>query len=418
MNTKNNNSPKRRFPNFESNWIDYEFKALLDSCEGIRRGPFGSALKKEFFVPKSEYVVYEQNNAIYNTWDTRYYINREKFQELEKFQVLPGDFLLSGAGTIGRIAQVPKGVEQGVFNQALIRLRINKSFVNENFFLIWMQSDKMQEKLTDANPGSAMTNLVPMSELKKWIVSIPKKEEQTRISCFIFKINTLISLHQHKLDKLKNLKKAYLTEMFPAEGERVPKRRFPGFEGEWEWKKLGELATIVRGASPRPIQDPKWFDSESEVGWLRISDVTEQNGRIYKLSQRLSSLGQEKTRVVSEPHLILSIAATVGKPVINYVRTGIHDGFLIFQEPKFEIEYMYYLLGMFRKNWAAYGQPGSQLNLNSDIVKEQRVAIPSQSEQVEISKFFKKLDQSITLQQQKLDKLNDLKKAYLNELFV
>ena len=206
--------------------------------------------------------------------------------------------------------------------------------------------------------------------------------------------------------------------MFPAEGERVPKRRFPGFEGEWEWKKLGELATIVRGASPRPIQDPKWFDSESEVGWLRISDVTEQNGRIYKLSQRLSSLGQEKTRVVSEPHLILSIAATVGKPVINYVRTGIHDGFLIFQEPKFEIEYMYYLLGMFRKNWAAYGQPGSQLNLNSDIVKEQRVAIPSQSEQVEISKFFKKLDQSITLQQQKLDKLNDLKKAYLNELFV
>ena len=108
----------------------------------------------------------------------------------------------------------------------------------------------------------------------------------------------------------------------------------------------------------------------------------------------------------------------MGKPVINYVRTGIHDGFLIFQEPKFEIEYMYYLLGMFRKNWAAYGQPGSQLNLNSDIVKEQRVAIPSQSEQVEISKFFKKLDQSITLQQQKLDKLNDLKKAYLNELFV
>ena len=172
MNTKNNNIPKRRFPDFKDEWVYFEFKSLLDSYEGIRRGPFGSALKKEFFVPTSEYVVYEQNNAIYNIWDTRYYINREKFQELEKFKVLPGDFLLSGAGTIGRISQVPKGVKQGVFNQALIRLRINKSFVDENFFLIWIQSDRMQEKLTDANPGSAMTNLVPMSELKKWIISL------------------------------------------------------------------------------------------------------------------------------------------------------------------------------------------------------------------------------------------------------
>lgn len=293
---------------------------------------------------------------------------------------------------------------------------LRSSELDSKFLYNFIQTEKYQV-VANRSTGTKM----PRSDwetVKDSDILFPSNFEQKKLGDFFQTIDSLISNRQHKLDKLKNLKKAYLSEMFPAEGERVPKRRFPGFEGEWEWKKLGELATIVRGASPRPIQDPKWFDSESEVGWLRISDVTEQNGRIYKLSQRLSSLGQEKTRVVSEPHLILSIAATVGKPVINYVRTGIHDGFLIFQEPKFEIEYMYYLLGMFRKNWAAYGQPGSQLNLNSDIVKEQRVAIPSQSEQVEISKFFKKLDQSITLQQQKLDKLNDLKKAYLNELFV
>ena len=64
---------------------------------------------------------------------------------------------------------------------------------------------------------------------------------------------------------------------------RVPELRFKGFVDDWEQRKLGKLSEIVRGASPRPIQDPKWFDSNSNVGWLRISDVTAQNGRIYYL---------------------------------------------------------------------------------------------------------------------------------------
>ena len=99
---------------------------------------------------------------------------------------------------------------------------------------------------------------------------------------------------------------------------KQPSYRFAGYTEPWEEKKLGELANIVRGASPRPIQDSKWFDKESDVGWLRISDVTEQDGRIYKLEQRISKLGQEKTRVLFESHLLLSIAATVGKPVVNW----------------------------------------------------------------------------------------------------
>lgn len=197
----------------------------------------------------------------------------------------------------------------------------------------------------------------------------------------------------------------------------IPKRRFPSFEGEWEEKKLGELSNIVRGASPRPIQDPKWFDEKSEIGWLRISDVSEQDGRIYKLEQRLSELGQQKTRVVHEPHLLMSIAATVGKPVINYVKTGVHDGFLIFLEPKFNLEYMFKWLEMHKNQWKRYGQPGSQLNLNSDIVKNQTIFLPECNEQVAIGSFFHLLDQSITLHQHKLDKLKNLKKAYLAELF-
>ena len=79
----------------------------------------------------------------------------------------------------------------------------------------------------------------------------------------------------------------------PNKDKNIPKRRFKAFENAdaWELRKLGELAEIVRGASPRPIQDPKWFDEQSEIGWLRISDVTEQDGRIYHLEQKISKLG-------------------------------------------------------------------------------------------------------------------------------
>lgn len=196
-----------------------------------------------------------------------------------------------------------------------------------------------------------------------------------------------------------------------------PRIRFKGFTEDWEQCKLGDLAEIVRGASPRPISDPKWFDNNSNVGWLRIADVTAQDGRIRYLEQKISELGQEKTRVIKTPHLLLSIAATVGKPVINYVPTGVHDGFLIFLNPKFNILFTFWWLEMFREKWNKYGQPGSQVNLNSDLVKNQVINIPNEKEQEKISSFLEALDKIITLHQRKLEKLKLAKKALLQKLF-
>ena len=415
MNTNNVNSPKRRFRSFEGEWEQRK----LGNIASMHARIGWQNLRTSEFLDNGDYYLITGTDFLNGriNFEKCHYVNKERYQQDKKIQVGKGSILITKDGTLGKVALVTDLNKPATLNAGVFNVVVKVPSINETYLYQYLAAPFLMDYVSKRATGGTIKHL-NQGILVEFPVDIPSYKEQVTIGQFLVCLDNAVTLHQHKLDKLKDLKQAYLTEMFPVEGERVPKRRFPGFEGEWEWKKLGELATIVRGASPRPIQDPKWFDSESEVGWLRISDVTEQNGRIYKLSQRLSSLGQETTRVVSEPHLILSIAATVGKPVINYVRTGIHDGFLIFQEPKFEIEYMYYLLGMFRKNWASYGQPGSQLNLNSDIVKEQRVAIPSQSEQVEISKFFNKLDQSISLQQQKLDKLNDLKKAYLNELFV
>ncbi|MEP9853031.1 restriction endonuclease subunit S [Staphylococcus aureus] len=199
--------------------------------------------------------------------------------------------------------------------------------------------------------------------------------------------------------------------------KNVPELRFPEFKEEWSKLKLGELAEIVRGSSPRPISDPRWFDINSDIGWLRISDVTEQNGKITKLEQKISKDGQKKTRVLHSKHLLLSIAATVGKPVINYVKTGVHDGFLIFLRPLFDIEFMYQWLDAYRPKWKKYGQPGSQVNLNSELVKSQKIYMPHSVEQKKISDFFSKLDRQIELEEQKLVKLEEQKKGYMQKIF-
>ena len=408
---------KIRFNNSKIDWQQVKFKNLLNSDEGIRRGPFGSALKKELFVQNSEYVVYEQQNAIYDHFNTRYRISEEKYHELKKFILLPGDFIMSGAGTIGKISLVPEGIEKGVFNQALIRLKVNKS-TDKEFFLQWMRSPEMQNKLTKANPASAMVNLVPMSEVKEWDVIVPSFTEQSAIGSLFRTLDDLLASYKDNLANYQSFKVAMLAKMFPKAGQTVPEIRLDGFEGEWEEKYIGELADIVRGASPRPIQDPKWFDLNSEIGWLRISDVTNQNGRIHSLEQKISKLGQEKTRVLTEPHLLLSIAATVGKPVVNYVKTGVHDGFLIFMNPKFDREFMFQWLEMFREKWNRYGQPGSQVNLNSDIVKNQKILVPCMEEQQAIGTYFSILDNLINSHQEKISQLETLKKKLLQDMFI
>lgn len=185
----------------------------------------------------------------------------------------------------------------------------------------------------------------------------------------------------------------------------------------WEKRKLGELANIRRGASPRPIKSKKWFSQTSQVGWIRISDVTEQNGRIHQVEQHLSDAGQKKTLVLKSKHLLLSIAATVGKPVQNYIQVGVHDGFIVFMDPKFDLDFMFYFLEKYRPNWARFGQPGSQININSELVRDLVVSIPTVHEQDAVAQFIITLDNLIAATQDKIDALEQAKKALLQRLF-
>lgn len=205
--------PNLRFKGFTDTWEQREFTQILKTKDGIKRGPFGSALKKEYFIPYGNYAVYEQRNAIYNSFNTRYYITQDKFEELKKFELVPGDIIMSGSGTIGRLALIPFNSKPGIFNQALIRFRINEQ--NDNlFFLYFMRTPKLQKKLTNVNPGSAMVNLVPIKEIKKWKFPFPYKREQKRIVSLLSKMDSLLTLYEDKQQYLIEIKNTLLNAMF------------------------------------------------------------------------------------------------------------------------------------------------------------------------------------------------------------
>nr|WP_208003460.1 HsdR family type I site-specific deoxyribonuclease [Macrococcus goetzii] len=219
---------------------------IFHPVEGIRRGPFGSSLKKEYFVGKSEYTVYEQNNAIYDHYKTRYFITRRKYKELEKFKISAGDFILSGAGTIGKLSRVPENTLTGVINQALIRIKINSKIIISDYFLHYFRSKQIQEKLTFANPGSAMTNLVPLSEMKKWQIVIPKIQEQKEISKLLNNINQTITLHQCQIRIFIQLKYSLKEELFinmnnKDYGEKIFQDDFVKELTKYKWSAPDEL---------------------------------------------------------------------------------------------------------------------------------------------------------------------------------
>ncbi|MCW8518880.1 restriction endonuclease subunit S [Streptococcus macedonicus] len=421
MSEKATKTPQIRFDGYTDAWEQRKFEDLLDSKDGVRRGPFGSALKKEFFVEDSEYVVYEQQNAIYDNYHTRYKITKEKFDELSKFKLNPGDFIMSGAGTIGRISRVPKGVKLGVFNQALIRFKINPEITDSEYFIQFVRADFMQKKLTGANPGSAITNLVPMSEVKKWEIKVPYLEEQQKIGNFFKEIDTTITLHQRECDLLAKMKKSYLQKMFPKNGEDKPEIRFDGYTDAWEQRKLGEIGKTQSGIG---FPDNEQGGLEG-VPFFKVSDMNNAgNEHEMKTANNYVSEEQLKRKKWKPIETVPAVMfAKVGAAIMLNRKRIVRTPFLIdnntmayvFDE-SWDTDFGKTLFETI--NLPRYAQVGALPSYNGSDIESIEISIPNKDEQIKIGSFFSNLDHIITLHQRELDSLKKMKKSLLQMMFV
>ncbi|MHD0396441.1 restriction endonuclease subunit S [Staphylococcus simulans] len=396
------NVPELRFPEFSGEWEEKNFGDITKVNQGLqiaiseRKTEYSPGL---YFYITNEFL--KENNKV------KYYIEQPQSSVIAQKE----DILMTRTGNTGKVIT---NVE-GAFHNNFFKIKFDKSKINRLFLYEILRHPKINNQFLSLAGTSTIPDL-NHSDFYSVGAFYPKYQEQQKIGDFFGKLDRQIELEEKKLALLEEQKKGYMQKIFSRE------LRFKDENGddypEWEEQKLGDLANIIRGAFPRPIKDPKWFDENSTIGWLRISDVTNQNGRITYLEQYISKLGEEKTRVLKSPHLLLSIAATVGKPVINYVETGVHDGFLIFQSPKFDIDYLFHWLECNRNIWKRYGQPGSQVNLNSEIVKEQRIQIGCIEEQKRISLFLNKLDDLIDNNKNKLKLMVFRKSTLLKKMMV
>ncbi|MFP6190885.1 restriction endonuclease subunit S [Helicobacter pylori] len=185
----------------------------------------------------------------------------------------------------------------------------------------------------------------------------------------------------------------------------------------WQRVRLGDIAEIKRGASPRPIENPKWFCANSNVGWVRISDISKNSRFLYKTAQKLSKKGIEKSRFIKQNSLIMSMCATIGKPIITKIDTCIHDGFVVFENLKIDLNYLYYFLCYIEKEWLESGQQGSQVNLNVDLIKNKEVFYPKDlNEQIAIANILSDVDRYLYSLDALILKKERVKKALSFEL--
>ena len=196
----------------ETNPYGWKQTTVGEVCSSIVRGPFGSALKKEFFVEPNEttYKVYEQKHAIQKSATIgTYYITAEKFDELRRFECVAGDILMSCSGTMGELYQLPEGCEKGLINQALCKFTLNKKILPIVFLTYMKQTiGKLETK------GSGIQNIAAVSYVKAMPINLAPMEVQEQFAAFVEQTDKSKLAIKDSLEKLETLKKALMQEYF------------------------------------------------------------------------------------------------------------------------------------------------------------------------------------------------------------
>jgi type I restriction enzyme S subunit len=186
----------------------------------------------------------------------------------------------------------------------------------------------------------------------------------------------------------------------------------------WYSLRIKRLTNVKRGASPRPIDDPKYFDDNGEFAWVRIADVTASERYLELTTQRLSELGSSLSVKRYPGDFLLSIAGTVGKPIITKIKCCIHDGFVWFPNLKTNPEYLYYIFST-GLPYQGLGKWGTQLNLNTDTVGDIFIPLPQKEETENIVGYLDnktaQIDKLIANKQRLIELLKEERTAIINQ---
>ncbi len=284
---------------------------------------------------------------------------------------------------------VNTAVGKAYFTEHAVAVKAN--FLHDTRFLAHLLGcmDLGRYSGQSAQPGLAV------GVLKEVETTVPSKAEQQAIGSFFSRLDSLITLHQRKYDKLVIFKKSMLEKMFPKDGESVPEIRFAGFTDPWEQRKLGEIVDVCSGRDYKHL-------SKGPI------PVYGTGGYMTSVSEGLSyeedAIGIGRKGTIDHPYRLNAPFWTVDT--------------LFYSLPNQGIDLDFTLCVFLNVDWKSKDESTGLPSLSKQAINETKIWVPSGAEQRAIGAFFSRLDDLITLHQRKLELLQNIKKSLLDKMFV
>lgn len=310
---------------------------------------------------------------------------------------------------LGRVAIIPEN-NKFVLNQRVALLRIND---DTNPYFLFSIINRHQDYFKKLGAGSSQLN-ISRGTVEDFVVDYPCYDEQKKIANYFRNLDNLITLHQREYEKLQIIKKSMLENCFPKNGEKVPRIRFAGFTGDWEQRKLSDIANVYDGVHQTPDYQ------KSGVMFLSVEDIATLTSDKYITQEAFE---RDYKSYPEKGDILMTRIGDVGTP--NVVETVEKVAFyvsLALLKPK-NVD-SYFLCNVIRSPEFQRGLKSRTLvtaipqKINKDEIGKVEFLMPQNAaEQKAIGAYFKNLDHLITLHQSKLEKLQKIKKSLLERMF-
>ena len=336
-----------------------------------------------------------------------------------------GDIIIADTAedeTTGKVCEIVNIQDKDVVAGLHTMVCRPKNKTAEGYFGYYMNSSSYHHQLLPLMQGIKVLSL-SKTNVQKTTVKYPKdKAEQQKIADCLRRIDTLITLHQRKYEKLVNIKKSMLDKMFPQNGASVPEIRFKGFTDPWEQRKLGELSCSFEYGLNAAAKE---YDGQNK--YLRITDIDDTSRQFVTTditSPDINLTDADSYKLSDGDVLFARTGASVGKTYLYKKFDGLvyFAGFLIRAKIKESVNAGFIFQNTLTRGYKRYiaitsqrsGQPG----VNAQEYAEYQLMLPELFEQDKIAKLLEALDTLITLHQRKLEKLQNIKKSCLEKMFV
>ena len=373
MDNKKNGIPKLRFPGFTGAWEQRKLGEEFKRVNERNNGEFG----KDRWISVAKMYFQDPDKVTSNNIDTRTYVMRL------------GDIAFEGNSNnefkFGRF--VANDIGDGVVSELFPIYRHIRDYDN-NYWKYAIHLERIMRPIfakSITSSGSSSNKLAPKDLLRQSIF-LPNLDEQKKIGAFFINIDSLIALHQRKLEHLQEQKKGLLQKMFPKNGENVPEVRFPGFTDAWEQRKLGEV--VERFDNLRiPVTS-----SKREKG---ITPYYGANG-IQDYVQGYTHDGEFV--LVAEDG-----ANDLQNYPVHYVngKVWVNNHAHVLQGKNKMVDNLFLVNAIKQIKIETYLVGGSRAKLNADVMMKLPIKVPTFNEQQKIGEYFSKFDTLITLHQRK-----------------